>query len=57
VSVEAFAETIIRTAEQAATLTAADLGGAREWSRHLERDEQLLPRIRALRSLVDGSSS
>lgn len=57
VSVEAFAETIIATAEAAGRLTAAGIDEAQRWSRPLARDEQLLPRVRALRKLVEARSS
>lgn len=54
VSVEDFADAIIATAEAAATMSPGDLAAATAWSHHLARDEQLLPRIRALRVRVTG---
>jgi hypothetical protein len=54
VTVEDFADAIIATAETAATMSADDLAAATAWSQHLARDEQLLPRIRALRAHVTG---
>ena len=52
VSVDDFADVIIATAEAAATMSDDDVSAAAAWSRHLARDEQLLPRIRSLRARV-----
>ena len=49
------ATAIVRALESATASDAADRqAAARRWAEHLERDRQLAPRIRALRSLVDG---
>jgi len=52
VSVDAFADAIIATAEAAARMTPRDREQAAAWSQHLSRDEQLIPRIRSLRAKV-----
>jgi glycosyltransferase involved in cell wall biosynthesis len=57
VTVDAFADVIVATAEAAATLSLADIAETQAWSRHLERDEQLLPRIRALRTVAERTTT
>jgi len=57
VSVEAFADAIVATADAAASLTQQDIEAAQTRSIPLQRDQQLLPRIRALRELVEGRRS
>jgi len=54
-SAEQVADAIQRTGEHAVTMTGAELEAARAWAAPLARDEQLLPRIRALRALVGGA--
>lgn len=51
-SVEEIARTLVATAERAATMTDGDRAAAQEWAQHLARDEQLLPRIAALRGRI-----
>lgn len=53
-SIQSVADSIISTAERAATMTPRDLEAAQFWAQPLARDNQLLPRIAALRALVDG---
>ena len=57
ISPEAIAAALIRTGNAAATLTADGLHDARVWSQHLAREEQLAPRITALRSHIDEITS
>lgn len=52
ITAEEVAATLIAAAEHATTAEPRDLEQAREWSRHLSRDAQLLPRVEALRAAV-----
>jgi hypothetical protein len=52
---ESIASTFIEAAEGAATMTIDDYRANREWASHLARNEQLKPRIAALRARVTGA--
>lgn len=54
VDVEQFAAALIATGESAARQTPASIAATQEWARQFARDEQLRPRIRALRAVVEG---
>jgi glycosyltransferase involved in cell wall biosynthesis len=54
VTIPEIARVLIAVGERAATMSPEDIERIQQWARHLSRDEQLLPRIRALRELVDG---
>lgn len=55
-SAESIAAAFIAAGEKAASMTLDDYAEARTWAAHLARDEQLLPRIAALRALVTGGA-
>jgi glycosyltransferase involved in cell wall biosynthesis len=57
VSAEEIASSLIATGERAASATPDDRRVAQEWARHLARDEQLLPRIEALRSRITAGTA
>lgn len=48
VTPEEIAEAIIAAGERAVSMTAQDIESARSWAAPLERDQQLMPRVRAL---------
>ncbi len=52
-TVEEVSRTLIETGERAASMTHADFTEAQAWAQHLARDEQLAPRIAALRAKVE----
>lgn len=49
---ETIAETILKTAERAATMSAADYARNQAWADHLSREKQLSPRVQHLTELV-----
>jgi glycosyltransferase involved in cell wall biosynthesis len=55
-SPQTVADSLIATAERAATLTSKELSEAQKWAVPLARDNQLLPRIAALRAIVEGGT-
>lgn len=54
VTPEEIAKALIATGERAVSMSPEDREEARAWAQHLARDEQLLPRIEALRSKIKG---
>ena len=51
-SPEEVSRVLIATGERAASMTADDFREAQSWAQHLARDEQLAPRIAALRATI-----
>ena len=56
IGVEQFAEVLIATGESAATQTPESIAATQAWARRFARDEQLAPRIQALRSVVESAA-
>ncbi len=54
VGVQQFVDALIATGESAAAQTPESIAATQQWARQFARDEQLLPRIKALRTVAEG---
>lgn len=57
VDVEQFAQALIATGESAAAQTPESIAATQQWARQFARDEQLAPRIRALRAVAENGAA
>ncbi|MBX9472726.1 glycosyl transferase [Microcella sp.] len=57
VGVEQFAHALIATGESAAAQTPESIAATQQWARQFARDEQLRPRIQALRAVTESEAA